>query len=633
MRKLILILLVCAAPLVTHCVAIAQSVVTVAPQQCIWRAGDNPAWAATSLDESGWQPYSAWKLDAHSPRIWVRCHTDLRLLRPLNQPALQVHLHAATQVFVNGALAGSSGDIVSGQFSLGDFYTVPLAPDSLTTTAVLALRITFRDLPTQTTPAEMFLGDRPALEGRRAAAALSGALGYLPVGLCFSLIGVVGFMLLGLWATDRSRPELLLLAVVCWLVCLLRLTEFCTYALVPMPFALYSILYSIGELLEVFWVPFIFRIAGKRIPWFYRVTIAVTLIFFFNIMGGAVLSPVLNLSQGVLYNKVVSFVMLAGMLCATAPFAAFWPWKRIPRNLRAIALFCMTWGAADVVWFSTWESNILGFTNPEQIFIAQKYILIVRAATTLCSVLALLTIFFREQQRIAKDRALMAGEMQAAREIQQYLIPDKLPPTPGLTIRSVYHPSREVGGDFFQVLPDARDGSTMIVVGDVAGKGLQAGMLAALIVGAIRTAFKFTSDPSSILSLLNERLQGRGLVTCLAMRIDRDGSMELANAGHLPPYINGRELAVEGAFPLGALPSYSFPIQRFQLGEGESLLFVSDGVVEARNEQGELFGFERTAGLSKQPAEEIAHAAQAFGQEDDITVLTLALAPVGAVHA
>ncbi len=109
--------------------------------------------------------------------------------------------------------------------------------------------------------------------------------------------------------------------------------------------------------------------------------------------------------------------------------------------------------------------------------------------------------------------------------------------------------------------------------------------------------------------------------------------MELANAGHLPPYINGRELAVEGAFPLGALPSYSFPIQRFQLGEGESLLFVSDGVVEARNAQGELFGFERTAGLSKQPAEEIAHAAQAFGQEDDITVLTLALAPVGAVHA
>jgi serine phosphatase RsbU (regulator of sigma subunit) len=190
-----------------------------------------------------------------------------------------------------------------------------------------------------------------------------------------------------------------------------------------------------------------------------------------------------------------------------------------------------------------------------------------------------------------------------------------------------------VGGDFFQVLPDPRDGSTLIVVGDVAGKGLQAGMLAALIVGAIRTAFKFTSDPSSILALLNERLQGRGLVTCLAMRIDGNGSIELANAGHLPPYVNGRELALEGAFPLGALPANLFPIQRFQLSEGESLLFVSDGVVEARNAQGELFGFERTAAISGTSADQIARAAQQFGQEDDITVLTLTLAPVGAVHA
>jgi serine phosphatase RsbU (regulator of sigma subunit) len=228
-----------------------------------------------------------------------------------------------------------------------------------------------------------------------------------------------------------------------------------------------------------------------------------------------------------------------------------------------------------------------------------------------------------------QERAELHGEMASAREIQQYLIPDQLPSTPGLAIRSVYQPSREVGGDFFQVLPDPRDGSTLIVVGDVAGKGLKAGMLAALIVGATRTAFKFTSDPGSILALLNERLQGRGLVTCLAMRIDRNGCVELANAGHLPPYINGKELTVEGAFPLGALPAVVFPSQRFQLTEGESVLLVSDGVVEARNASGELFGFERTRAISTQSAASVAHAAQDFGQEDDITVLTLTrLSPV-----
>jgi serine phosphatase RsbU (regulator of sigma subunit) len=158
-------------------------------------------------------------------------------------------------------------------------------------------------------------------------------------------------------------------------------------------------------------------------------------------------------------------------------------------------------------------------------------------------------------------------------------------------------------------------------------------MLAALIVGAIRTAFKFTSKPGEIMALLNERLQGRGLVTCMALRIDRDGSAELANAGHLPPYINGKEMAVEGTLPLGALPGIAFRTMRFELAAGEAMVLVSDGVVEARNASGELFGFERTREMSRQSAEKIAEAAQQFGQEDDITVLTLSLVPAAVVNA
>jgi serine phosphatase RsbU (regulator of sigma subunit) len=158
-------------------------------------------------------------------------------------------------------------------------------------------------------------------------------------------------------------------------------------------------------------------------------------------------------------------------------------------------------------------------------------------------------------------------------------------------------------------------------------------MLAALIVGAIRTAFKFTSDPERILALLNERLQGRGLVTCLAMRVDRDGNAELANAGHLPPYIDGKEVLLDGSLPLGALPNIVFPTLRIRLIEAQPMLFVSDGVVEAQSPTGELFGFDRTRQISTQSAEHIAAAAQAFGQEDDITVLTLTFAPVEALHA
>jgi serine phosphatase RsbU (regulator of sigma subunit) len=216
--------------------------------------------------------------------------------------------------------------------------------------------------------------------------------------------------------------------------------------------------------------------------------------------------------------------------------------------------------------------------------------------------------------------------VQAAREIQQYLIPAHIPLTPGFTIESEYRPAREVGGDFFQVLPSAEDGSVLLVLGDVAGKGLHAGMLATLIVGAVRTAAKFTTDPEKVLELLNERLQGRGLVTCLALLIERDGNVTLANAGHLAPYLNDRELPMEGALPLGAIPGVKFSVMHFELAEGDSLMLMSDGVAEAQDAHGRLFGFERIGEMmsGRATAASLAIAAQNFGQEDDITVLTLA---------
>ena len=117
------------------------------------------------------------------------------------------------------------------------------------------------------------------------------------------------------------------------------------------------------------------------------------------------------------------------------------------------------------------------------------------------------------------------------------------------------------------------------------------------------------------------------------MRIDGDGNAELANAGHLPPYIDGKEIALDGALPLGALPDISYSTSRIRLNESQSMLFISDGVIEARNLEGELFGFERTRAISGKSAEQIAKAAEQFGQEDDITVLTLSYMPVEVAHA
>ena len=218
-------------------------------------------------------------------------------------------------------------------------------------------------------------------------------------------------------------------------------------------------------------------------------------------------------------------------------------------------------------------------------------------------------------------------EIQQAQEVQQLLIPAELPEVTGITIESEYRPAREVGGDFFQILPLDTPGTVLIVVGDVTGKGLQAGMLVALIVGAIRAEAAHSNDPLTALNALNQRLCGRGEAhaTGLALRVAADGVVTLANAGHLPPYLNGKELPMEGALPLGMTPTAKFSLMHFQLAPGDTLLLMSDGVVEAQDRDGQLFGFERVNTLLQHPitAAEVATAAQNFGQMDDILVLRI----------
>jgi serine phosphatase RsbU (regulator of sigma subunit) len=127
----------------------------------------------------------------------------------------------------------------------------------------------------------------------------------------------------------------------------------------------------------------------------------------------------------------------------------------------------------------------------------------------------------------------------------------------------------------------------LIVAGDVAGHGLQAGMLVALLVGAIRSTKDWTSDPVLMLKALNQRLIGRGnaAATCLALRLAPNGAVTLANAGHLPPYLNGQPVAMEGALPLGMIECAEPSLMYFQLHPNDRLILISDGILEATNEQ------------------------------------------------
>jgi hypothetical protein len=229
--------------------------------------------------------------------------------------------------------------------------------------------------------------------------------------------------------------------------------------------------------------------------------------------------------------------------------------------------------------------------------------------------------FMRSQRESVKLRI----EIEQARLVQQLLIPEATPKFPGFTVESVYRPAQHVGGDFFQFLK-APNGGVLAIIGDVSGKGTPAAMTVALIVGTVRTLAHYIQQPAEILAALNNRMVGRskgGFTTCLVLRADPDGTVTVANAGHIAPYVQGQEVGIDNGLPLGLSPEVTYPETTFKIVSGEQITMVTDGVVEARNLNGELFGFDRTAGISLESADTIVRTAQRFGQDDDITALTV----------
>jgi hypothetical protein len=235
--------------------------------------------------------------------------------------------------------------------------------------------------------------------------------------------------------------------------------------------------------------------------------------------------------------------------------------------------------------------------------------------------LAIVIIIFGRFLRIQREQEHASSELAAARSVQELMIPREKVETPGYEVDSVYNPANEVGGDFFHV--QAVDGGgLLVVIGDVAGKGLKAAMNVSMLMGALRKTAE--THPAKILASLNRVLAGsESFTTCQAAFFGADGELVLANAGHLPPYLNSQEVATPGGLPLGVLADANYDEVRLYMHPGDRLLLLSDGVAEARQPTGELFGFSRVHNLSNQTAFYIADAAKSFGQEDDITVLTV----------
>jgi serine phosphatase RsbU (regulator of sigma subunit) len=251
----------------------------------------------------------------------------------------------------------------------------------------------------------------------------------------------------------------------------------------------------------------------------------------------------------------------------------------------------------------------------------------------------------RQQQREAQERERIEQELRVARLIQQTLLPKTLPELPGYDVAAYYQPAREVGGDFYDFL-DLEDGRLGLVVGDVTDKGVPAALVMATTRTMLRAAAQRLFSPGEVLRRANDALvtdiPPNMFITCLyAILEPESGHLVYANAGHDLPYrrkAGGSESAEElraTGMPLGLMPGMGYEEKEIVLEPDESVLFYSDGLVEAHDPQREMFGFPRLQGMVGTHrsggssligfllSELTRFTGEDWEQEDDITLVTL----------
>ena len=612
----------------------AQTALSIAPKHCVWKEGDDARWAAPALDESDWKPVPEYSgIATPKPFFWLRCSFEPSLLAPMVDPQLQVSGDLAWQVFVNGRMTGESGYMATGDHTVGLVIDYP-APEfnERDHPILVAVRMTFSPAinGVQALPA-LSLGDAALERNTYWNQVFEQTQSQWVTWACYALIGSAGLFFFALYWFDRTQRFLLWISLTWLSLADLRINEFLFASSAHYSARLEYSLYAIGQILPVFIVLFFFALNKRRVPVFFQIDIGVNLYFWAALVVAAFLP--LRLSMVLRwYTEVVPWMntlqVVATMVAVTSAPVTFWPFRKLRGWQIPLAAVCLLWSAMDFAYMLV-QLPILNFNVQTMFLKIQPY----RSLAIAIVVVAMTLLLVQRLRSTNRDRASLQGEMDAARRIQQLLVPSTIESAAGWSVDAAFLPAREVGGDFYHcdALPGGRQ---RVMIGDVSGKGTAAAMTAALLIGAAKG--RGTDSPARLLEHLNLVLSDSrvgGFTTFLCADLASDGTVTLANAGHLAPYCNGQEVQIEPGLPLGIDQDTHYSATTLHLAPGHSLTLMTDGVVEARNENGELFGFERTRTASVQSADQIAQAAQAYGQEDDITVLKLTLAPAGVVHA
>ena len=605
------------------------------------RAGDDAAWSRPGFDDSGWMLVDPKRsLFEYFPTdrpevLWYR----IRVKVAAYQPALTVeadHLSHAFEIFVNGDPLITNGHV--SPYRPYTYFAYLVAPvskaDVETGVLLIAVRVHLtRGEWSAATPGlsynNLMLGRREALHDSlwlRAITTYAGPALTVLFGL------VVGIMALALYSVQRDRIEYLwILITALGYVLAFAWRILLTARNLPLNWA------ACVDGVLMLWVllsPIFMYIA------FLRIRVPRWAVVVLEIASGMALVEVIGGDFDWMRPSArLALSMPLMMIAYLAVPCALVIYRRrgnreagillIPALLQAVvADFHLVTGAMS--WIPEFSTRAYWIDQRMTHYQFGPFDLQLGDFTNWLFWISLGLILLLRTIRISREQARLEGELEAARQIQNVILPEQTEAVPGYSVETVYRPAKQVGGDFYQVWPTP-EGGLLLVVGDVAGKGLPAAMLVAVLVGSIRTLAQITSEPVAILAEMNARLMGRsngGFSTCLAFHLSADGSGTLASAGHPAPYLNGRELEVPGALPLGIAANQHYDSCKVQLEQGGHITFYSDGVIEAQNARGELLGFERVRELSLLSAKEIADAASAFGQEDDITVVVIERMPL-----
>ena len=596
-----------------------------------WRVheGDDPRWSAPAFDDSRWQP-SSWPRRHTTAQAffagtrWYRA-TAFLPLRLAGQPLAlaMAPLDEVYDVFVNGVRIGTVGEwkpMPAGRFPLFTSFPIPESAlegprvhlairrwtgGSRTNFAVFAASgILQEPHPPEIGPARLI---RTQQELRR----VSNPVTYSANPLVSLGIAVVGLLSLAMFFSQRaSRSNL-------WLgVALLAeglgplLGSAVSLSSLPLRSPPAAALLGLQFLSPALWSRFLAEICPRlRTPLLAIAMVQIGIAFAAALGYAAQFSATWALTNRWAY---------IGMLAAGVTAISLLLERRRDASSLVLAA-ALTLPPAAQFWF-TELSLWLGLADQARYLNLQGLIIDPRNVARLIFGVTAATVLYLRHQKEQQRQAGIDRELAAARIVQESLLASRIVATPGFAVDAAYLPASEVGGDFYQELAGP-DGSLLVLVGDVSGKGLRAALLVGHISGALSN--ERSRRPAEVLANLNQSLVGRvsgGFVTCCCARFHPDGTVTIASAGHPAPYADGRELEVATGLPLGIAPGVTYDEST---ATGHHFTFISDGVVEAENAQRELFGFDRTRAISTRSAQEIADAAKARGQNDDITVVTV----------